>query len=113
MAREWVGVRGGGAADPGAERAGALVGAYFDVEGATGLRRIVCRTAAIVGLAGWTVETTTSILTRVDLAFGAGLLAIAVVATAAAEWRIRRQLTALMNDERCTRRPTMPGRYGR
>jgi hypothetical protein len=100
MERRSVGIRAGGPADPDATRAAAIVAAYFDAEGASGFRRIVCRAAALGGLAAAMVQFGTSVLTRVDLVFGAALASVAVVAAALGEWRSRRRLEALMQRDR-------------
>jgi hypothetical protein len=92
----FFGFRACGPEDPDASRAAALLGAYFDAEQTRACRRLVWRAVAVGGLAGWALAVTTSTLTRVDLAFGAGLLGSAAVAAALAEWRARKKLVTLV-----------------
>jgi hypothetical protein len=100
MDRHWVEVRAGGPADPDATRAAAIVAAYFDAEGASGFRRLVCRAAGLGGAAAVMLQIGTSILTRVDLVFGAALVGIAVGTAAVGEWRTRRRLSRLCSPEK-------------
>ncbi|MES1256319.1 MAG: hypothetical protein ABUS56_11955 [Acidobacteriota bacterium] len=86
----------GGPGDPDGARAAALLCAYFEAEDARLARRRVWRTVAVGGLAVWAFDTVTPILNRVDLAFGLSLVAGAVVASGATEWRARRALGALV-----------------
>jgi len=90
-------LRAGGGDDPDASRAATVLAAYFDAEQARAWRRLVWRAVAIGGLAGWALAFTTSALTPVDLAFGAGLLGAPAITSALAEWRARKKLGTLIS----------------
>jgi hypothetical protein len=81
--------------DPDASRAAAVIEAYFDAEQARASRRLVWRGVAIGGLTGWALATA-SLLTTVDLVFGAGLLGAAAAASAVTEWRAHKKLDTLV-----------------
>jgi hypothetical protein len=85
-------VRAGGVDDPDAARAGDVLGGYFEMERARDSRRLVLRVVAVSGLVMWALEVATSVLTRVDVIFGAVLLAGAAAASAVLDWRARKRL---------------------
>ena len=93
-----ISVRTGGSSDRNATHAAVLVGAYFRAEQAATRRRRVARGAAIGILLIWAVNVLTSVLTPVDIVFGAGLIGVAAVATVIAEVRARMRLNSLIAD---------------
>lgn len=90
-------LRAGGRDDPDATHAAAVLSAYFTVEQASTFRRRVWYAVAVIGLGLWTLNVTTSALTRVDIAFGAlltgGLAAVAMFAEVRARARLERLLS--------------------
>ena len=93
--RNWTSVGVRGFFDGDGRHAAALISAYFEAEHARATRQSVWRAVAICALVGWALSVATSRLNRIDLAFGVGLLACAVVSSGACEWRARRKLRAL------------------
>jgi hypothetical protein len=90
-------LRAGGAHDPDASRAAAVLAAYFEAEEARALHRTLWKRLAMVGLMILMLAITTSIVPHAALAWGLVVVAGVAVAASVDRWRLQHKLHELID----------------